>query len=187
MHLPDIKQRKHNQKGRKRPIRKASEHLNIYCKYCWNVSMSLHNVLELPVVLDLILQLFRLGNFAFLSRTNQDRNKLLNADISFSPIKLRHKVIKKFATSKSFYSLTVFNIFSKKMRGCDHIPLDNSEIHQNYFCKSLSLKLVLMAVVLKLVGSVEPNRCHASIHRTLNYNQERIQKILEGGCSFKLG
>ena len=36
------------------------------------------------------------------------------------------------------------------------------------------------AVVLKLVGSIEPNRCHASIHRTLNYNQERIQKILEG-------
>ena len=35
-------------------------------------------------------------------------------------------------------------------------------------------------VVLKLVGSIEPNRCHASIHRTLNYNQERIQKILEG-------
>ena len=43
------------------------------------------------------------------------------------------------------------------------------------------------AVVLKLVGSIEPNRCHASIHRTLNYNQERIQKILEGGCSFELG
>ena len=38
----------------------------------------------------------------------------------------------------------------------------------------------LSAVVLKLVGSIEPNRCHASIHRTLNYNQERIQKILEG-------
>ena len=36
------------------------------------------------------------------------------------------------------------------------------------------------AVVLKLVGNIEPNRCHASIHRTLNYNQERIQKILEG-------
>ena len=35
-------------------------------------------------------------------------------------------------------------------------------------------------VVLKLGGSIEPNRCHASIHRTLNYNQERIQKILEG-------
>ena len=34
-------------------------------------------------------------------------------------------------------------------------------------------------VVLKLVGSIEPNRCHASIHRTLSYNQERIQKILE--------
>ena len=43
------------------------------------------------------------------------------------------------------------------------------------------------SVVLKLVGSIEPNRCHASIHRTLNYNQERIQKILEGGCSFELG
>ena len=42
-------------------------------------------------------------------------------------------------------------------------------------------------VVLKLVGSIEPNRCHASIHRTLDYNQERIQKILEGGCSFELG
>ena len=26
-------------------------------------------------------------------------------------------------------------------------------------------------VVLKLVGSIEPNRCHASIHQTLNYNQ----------------
>ena len=46
---------------------------------------------------------------------------------------------------------------------------------------------VTRAVVLKLVGSIEPNRCHASIHRTLNYNQERIQKILEGGCSFELG
>ena len=42
-------------------------------------------------------------------------------------------------------------------------------------------------VVLKLVGSIEPNRCHASIHRTLNSNQERIQKILEGVCSFELG
>ena len=42
-------------------------------------------------------------------------------------------------------------------------------------------------VVLKLVGSIEPNRCHASTHRTLNYNQERIQKILERGCSFELG
>ena len=40
--------------------------------------------------------------------------------------------------------------------------------------------LNLRTVVLKLVGSIEPNRCHASIHRTLNYNQERIQKILEG-------
>ena len=38
----------------------------------------------------------------------------------------------------------------------------------------------LRAVVLKLVGSIEPNRCHASVHRTLNYNHERIQKILEG-------
>ena len=38
------------------------------------------------------------------------------------------------------------------------------------------------SVVLKLVGSIEPNRCHASIHRTLNYNQERIQKILEGNA-----
>ena len=42
-------------------------------------------------------------------------------------------------------------------------------------------------VVLKLVGSIEPNRCHASIDRTLDYNQERIQKILEGVCSFELG
>ena len=39
---------------------------------------------------------------------------------------------------------------------------------------------MIRAVVLKLVGSIELNRCHASIHRTLNYNQERIQKILEG-------
>ena len=47
--------------------------------------------------------------------------------------------------------------------------------------------LISKPVVLKLVGSIEPNRCHASIHRTLNYNQERIQKILEGGSSFELG
>ena len=47
--------------------------------------------------------------------------------------------------------------------------------------------LVTKSVVLKLVGSIEPNRCHASIHRTLNHNQEWIQKILEGVCSFELG
>ena len=45
-----------------------------------------------------------------------------------------------------------------------------------YLCESYWCK----AVVLRLVGSIEPNRCLASIHRTLNYNQERIQKILEG-------
>ena len=41
-------------------------------------------------------------------------------------------------------------------------------------------KIMFKPVVLKLVGSTEPNRCHASIHRTLNYNQERSRNFMRG-------
>ena len=51
---------------------------------------------------------------------------------------------------------------------------------QSRFTCTIYAGLPAKSVVLKLVGSIEPSRCHASIHRTLNYNQERIQKILEG-------
>ena len=42
------------------------------------------------------------------------------------------------------------------------------------------------AVVLKLVGGIEPNKCRAGMHRTLSCNQKRIQKILVGRGSFEL-
>ena len=42
------------------------------------------------------------------------------------------------------------------------------------------------SVVLKFVGDIEPKKCHAGMHQTLNDNQERIQLILVGGCSFEL-
>ena len=35
-------------------------------------------------------------------------------------------------------------------------------------------------VVLKFVGDIELNKCQAGMHRTLSYNQERIQKVLVG-------
>ena len=28
-------------------------------------------------------------------------------------------------------------------------------------------------VALKLIGSIEPNKCHAGMHRTRSHNQER--------------
>ena len=54
-------------------------------------------------------------------------------------------------------------------------------------CSTWVKRLNSLAVILKLVGGIEPNKCHAGMHQTLSYKQKQIRKILMGGRCFELG